>query len=1140
MYKKDGIRNNLCVNAMKKSSVVLSVSAGLLVVALIIIALLPAIVSSDMMKPFMIQKVNQQLPGQLQLESWSASWFGGIESLGIVYDNRADGLLAQVSAIKTEKGLLGLILAGGKLGAVEIIDPAVVFYLSDKAEAWDPQKTPPATPSPESIPAGKEDTLIPAFYGKLKITNGSILTATADGNEKIVAKNLDLILEAPDPQTPITYRFSTESSDSSGRASGEGSLALAADDPLNMQKIQSDSKLIVENWELEDVFAIIANRAGFPSAKGRLNASVSLTGSNAESLKMVAQMAMQKLQLRGGPLGSDTPAINDIVINLDATGNNNSLSLNNLAFRSSLADGSARGIVDDEDQKRLSGKADVDLAQMFTQFPATLKLRQGTQITKGKMALSANIETAREGASFDGDARIDRLQGISAGKKVSWNKPVTVNARGKMRREGLQLENLSLRSSFLEADGRGDMRNMRVDLAADLKAALAELRKFIEIKQWDGSGKLKLNLNLKAKTENLNHATLKLNIDDFVLSRNRRPILARQTVHADVSTDVQMAEAAAGSRLLQTALDIKSSVVAGTVTAQRVEGTASNSFPNVADLKLDCNINLQQLSSLLKNLGILSAQTLLAGQSTIKTTGNLKKGRLALDNTRIDTKKFVYRQDNKSIRENRVILTTRGHIDLNNRSLLLAPVDIDGQAGKVHIPQLTIADWTNAQKNMKVNGHADLDLNQLAQGYGEFIQLPEKTQLRGNGRFDFDMDFSNAKEQYLKLQGNVAPFNLVSATLPAISENKITLNADVTRSPDGRNITITNLELNSNALSLNATGTLNQVGKNKVLNAKGTMKPDLKLVSDYLKQSGQSQVVFSGKKATPFTIKLVSKGDRWEDPLKHLDFSGAVHVTSIEAYGLKLTPNDVPLRVAGASAGAKFESPANGGQLDFQPSIDMRKEPYVISFKENIDILKDVQVTQGLIDGLLAAIHPLFKDAVLPEGLLSLNMKNFRWPLSEKERNRATFAGTLKINGVRLNSTPFMAGLLDMMGIGERQLSMTDQDINFEAKDGRIALSPMTLVAEGYQLKMHGSIGFDNTLYFFAQIPVTKKMVGKDAYQFLQGATIKVPIRGTASKPLIDQTAFQQATGDLMQQALKKNIEKGAQNLLRNLFNKSE
>jgi len=626
---------------MKKSRIVLSFTAGLLVIVLIIMALLPAIVSSDMMKPFVIQKINQQLPGQLQLESWSVSWFDGVEGQGIVYDNRTDGFLVQVSEIKTEKGLLGLIIAGGELGVVEIIDPAVVFYLSDMTDARDSQKTPPATPSPESIPPPKEDAFIPVLYGKFKTTNGSILTATADGNKKVVVKNLNLILDAPGPQTPITYRFSSESGDGSGRASAEGTLVLDADNPLNMQKIQSDSKLSINNWQVEDVFDIIATRAGFPSAKGRLNADVSLTGSSAESLHLIGQVAMARLQLQGGPLGSDTPAVKDIVINLDAVGNNNALSLNNLTFRSSLANGSTRGRFDDRYQRRLAGKADVDLAEVFSQFPATLKLREGAKITKGKMALSADIETTRTGTSFDGDARIDRLQGISAGKKISWNKPVTVNARGQMRRQGLQLENLSLRSSFLKADGQGDMRNMRINLSADLKAALAELRKFIQIKQWDGSGKLKLNLNLNAKTENLNHATLKLNIDDFVLKRNRRPILSRQNIRMDLTTDIKVAETAANSKLLQPVLNIQSSVIRGTVKAVRVEGTASNRFPDAAGLNLDGNINLQQLSSMLQNLNILSTDTRLGGQSAIKISADLKEGQLVLNNSRVDTQKFL-------------------------------------------------------------------------------------------------------------------------------------------------------------------------------------------------------------------------------------------------------------------------------------------------------------------------------------------------------------------------------------------------------------------------------------------------------------------------------------------------------------------
>ncbi len=1121
---------------MKKSKIVLGLAAGFAVTGLIIIALLPAIASSDMMKPLVIEQVNRQLPGQLQLESWSLSWFGGIEVKGLVYDNPSDGLLAQVSEIRAEKGIWGLMVAGGALGPVEIVDPTIVYFLSEKSTSRGSQKNPSPAPTADSIPAGKNGAVLPVYYGKFNITNGSIRTAAADGDEIVVAKNLNLTLNAPGPNSKITYRFSAESGDSNGQASGEGAFTVTKDDPLDLKKIQSDSILSIKNWELENICAILATRAGIPSAKGRLNAHLSVTGNSAQDLKMAGQMAMETLRLRGGPLETDTPTVKDIAIDLDGSFTDHRLSLNTLTFRSSLASGSARGIAGDENHKRLAGKADVDLAEVFAQFPATLKLREGTKITNGKMAISANIETAGTGTAFNGDARIDRLQGISAGKKISWTKPVTVSARGEIRREGMQLENLALRSSFLRADGRGDMRNMHVDLSADLQAALDELKKFIQIKQWDAGGKLKLNFNSKEKKERLNHATLKLRIDDFVLSRNRRPILDRQVVRADLISDVQVAQKIGTSQLLQPSLKIQSSVASGTVTARQVAGSPSNYLSKATDLKLDGNINLQQLSSLLKNLGLISSQTLLTGQSKIQTSGAVNHGLLAIDNARIDTQKLIYRQDNKTIRENRVILTTRGQIDLKNRSIQLAPVELDGEAGKIHIPELDIADWSDAQKNIKMNGQADLDLNKWTRGYGNFVQLAKKTELFGNGRIDFDMDFTHPNTQYLKLQGHLAPFKLVSQTLPAVSEKKVTLKADITRSADGRNITINTFDLNSNALSLNAAGTLNRIGKNKVLDASGTMTPDMKLVSEYLKKSGQSKVTFSGKKATPFTIKLVSNGDRWEDPLKNLNFSGAVYIKAVEAYGMKLSPNDVPVRLAGAAVGAKFESSANGGQLDVQPTVDMRKEPYILSFKENTDLLKDVQITQGLIDGLLAAIHPLFKDSVVPKGLLGLNMKHFSWPLSEKYRNRATFAGTLTLNGVKLKSTPFMVGLLNMMGIRERKLRLVDQDIAFEARDGRIALSPMTLEAEGHLLTMKGSIGFDSTLDFIARIPVTEKMVGKDAYQFLQGTTINVPISGTAAKPRIDQSAFQQASGDLMQQALRKNLEKGAQDLLKNLF----
>ena len=119
---------------MKKRGIILGILVSVFVVLLIVVALLPGIVSSDLIKPFVLQRVNQQLPGQLEVKEWSLGWFGGIEGRGIVYDNRQNELLVQIAEFKAGDGLLQLILARGKLGTVEVNEPAVVFYISDKTK----------------------------------------------------------------------------------------------------------------------------------------------------------------------------------------------------------------------------------------------------------------------------------------------------------------------------------------------------------------------------------------------------------------------------------------------------------------------------------------------------------------------------------------------------------------------------------------------------------------------------------------------------------------------------------------------------------------------------------------------------------------------------------------------------------------------------------------------------------------------------------------------------------------------------------------------------------------------------------------------------------------------------------------------
>ena len=1112
---------------MKIKSTLVGTLIALSFVIFAALVFMPAILSSDMLKPRILQEVNQHLPGQLRVSEWKFKWFSGIEAKGITYDHRQGNLLVEVAELKGYRGLVHLIADPGSLGAVELLKPDVLFYLSDKKQPKTPQENEPAATGG-----------LPAFAGILKITDGAIRTQKANRDPKTVVKDLDLYLNISDLKAPINYRLFMTSGDTTGRFSGEGTITLSPDDPLNLKAIQADAKLKITNWQLEDALAIMASRGDYPAGRGRLNADLTLRGSASENLDIKGQVSLNTLQLWDGPLGMDRPAVNQIDIQLDGAITRDKLSLKQLRFQSPLANGSATGSISDQGQKRLKGTADLNLAEIFTQLPHTLRLREDTKLSQGKLVLAADAKSADGITAFDGSARIDQLRGVSKGKKISWNKPISLKARGEKRAQGIRLDDLSLRSSFLNADGQGDLSNMRVTLSADLSAALKELKKFIDIKEWNGSGNLFAKLQVKEASAGLSTAALNLDTRNLALSRNGRPILPKQNARADLSTTIRKGEELSASEFGQLNLTIQSSMASGKFSATRFKLNPSGKIPDADNLSIDGRFDLKQITALLQNFNKLSSDTQLSGTAHIQSSGSLDGQALVLKNARLDTQNFRYRSGSKNLQEKRLIVKTKGKVNFDTKSLFLAPIEISGAPGNIIIPELAVNDWSNLQKEMKTRATANLDLAKLTTAYGDFIQLPEKTRISGKGTFNLDMDFSSPKAQFLKVDADLSPFQLTSETLPAISEDHVKLKADLKRSPDGKALTIENIQLNSTPLSLSAAGNLDQAGNTKTLDANGNINLDLKMLSPYLQKIAGPQITITGKGDNPFKLKMVSGGTRWTDVLKQTDFTGAIRADSIDAFGVGISATEVPLRIANESAIAKLAATANGGQLNLEPKIDLRKEPYMLSLPPESTILKDVEITDAMAEGLLSKIHPVFQGSVQAEGHVDLYMQHFSWPLDKKDRDKAAFAGTLRLKGVRVNSTSLLSELLTLVGVRGNEMDFGDLDIDFVARNGRIETSPIRIVIDGYPIELRGSVGFDKSLDYIAKLPITPKLVGKKAYRSLEGVTIDVPIRGNSSTPDIDESSMQKATASLAEQALKKSLEKGVQNIFEQIIKK--
>ena len=1113
---------------MKKKPILLGTSIAVLFLIFTGLVFLPAVLSSDVLKPRVLKAVNERLPGKLQVAKWRFKWFSGIEAKGIIYDHRQENIFIEVAELKGYRGLVQLMVNAPNLGGIEIIRPQVLFYFSEKQRKKGPAKSEP------SQAAG-----LPAIAGILKITDGTIRTVNLNGKEKTVVKDLDLFLDVSDIEKPISYRVLLTSGDSIGRFAGEGTLTLSADNPLDLNAIQSDASLKITDWELEDTLAILASQGNYPHGKGRLNADMTVQGSSAEALNLKGNLSIKRLELWGGPLKTDHPRIKDIATKLDANITKGRLSIQQLNFKSSVAQGTAQGDVSDQGDRQFSGSASVNLVEIFSQLPQTLKLRRDTKLSEGTLVLSYNVKSTGTVTAFDSSAKIDRLKGASGGKTIAWNQPISLTARGEKRPDGIQLDKLSLRSAFVNADGQGDLANMKGTLSADLAAAIKELKKFVDIREWNASGQLFAKFDIKEAAPDINAASLNLDIRKLALSRSGHTILPQQDAKADLTTTVRRARRLSASQFQEPNLTVQSTMARGNFKADHLQLNDSGKTPAVKNLAVDAKFNLQQISEVLQNFNKLPPATRLAGDAHLQTSGTLDTRQLTLNSTRVDARNFQYRMGNKSIREERLTLQTKGRLNFANRSAGLAPIQISSSAGTITIPQLTVNDWSNVQNDIKTQAQADLDLAKLFEAYGDFIELPEKTKVTGKGKVDLNIDFSSPTSQFLKVRADLSPFQLTSDTLPPISEDRVKLTADLKRKPDGSVLTIENVQLNSTPLSLSAAGDLNQAGPHKKLNAAGSINLDLKMLSPYLEKiAGPQQITITGKGNNPFQLKMVSGGQRWMDSLRQTDFSGAIRADSINAFGLDISATEIPIRVANESALAKLAATANGGQLNLQPTLHLQKEPFMLTLPQDTIILKDVKITDAIAEQLMSKIHPVFQGAVQAEGQVDLHMQHFNWPLDSQYRDQTDFAGTLRLKGVRINSTKMLTGILALVGVRGNEMDFGDLDVDFVARNGRIETSPIRLEIDGYPIALHGSVGFDKSLDYTAKIPITPKLVGDKAYTYLEGVTIDVPIRGNSSNPDIDKSTVQQASTSLAEQALQKSLQKGVQNVLEQLLKK--
>jgi len=1127
----------------KKRSIIFPILASLLLIFFLGLFFLPNILSTDWAGSKIKQVASSRLPGQVDFEKLSLSWLNGVQCRGITYGSRAEGLLVKVADITIPKGLLGLAINYKELGLINIKDPKVSVYLDEKAavEKQDGQianKTPQknGTSQPGRSEKKNGPILLPPFGGKLSITGGTVTAVYPNAKEKLVLKDLKFLLTVDGSKNLLDYLVGFQAGDGAGRVNGEGTITLPAGDITNLAEIQSQAVLDIENWELTDVLSVLGSVTGIPTGSGQLNGHMGVSGSTKTALQIKGNLVGHQIKLRGGFLKTDTPSLENVEVKVDGEQVGSILTINKLALISSLGTGTASGSFDSLGKKEVAGSAVVDLAQVFAQFPDTLNLKKGIKISQGKIDIKAKVNGVDKNTFFDGSIYLKKLQGVAGKKKLAWNKPVTLEIRGKQSPEGLQLENFTVQSAFLNGKGQGNINQMKVQLTADIGLALKEIEKFIQLEGWKSSGKMDLNLQVETKTESLRSLAGDIRIKDFMLQQKDRIIAPRHTLKANLATDMRLDEKMRLQETVNTTVDFQTWAGSGAATLKSFIPPFEQASVQLKDLGLKSSFNLNQVTALLQILSVLPENTRLAGKVDLDTLLSMKENMIELDSTTMNIEDFLFQDDKQKFSEEKIHLATRGSADLNKKTVTLKPVEIKTSAGRIAFPELLITDWSQLKNGIKAKGSIDLNLGPLTTLLGDVLKLSPGTVVSGPAAIKLNIDLTDTQQQVVQLDGTVGPVKVSSKDKLLLSEDSIGLAIDLQGDLNAQNFRFSKVELSSLPVTLGAAGRVVSDKKEHLLTTEGSISLDLEALSDYLKSLADLEIEMTGSVKKPFSIKVKSTGGKWVDMPKNTDLSTSFHADTIRGFGMNIKPLDISIQLADSLAEIDIKGNVNGGKMGLKPAINFSADSPVISIPENTSILTGVGLADGSSGDHLAKVHPIFNGAVITQGSVDLDMQSFSWPLDKAARKDAEFVCSLTFHDVKLQTGGLLTELFEIMKANEREITLDDKPMECVGKNDRVLCSPLEIKTKEYSITLTGSVGFDQSLDYEVRLPVTEKMVGRDGYKYLQGTFITVPIGGTVSHPSLSKNFVEDAIADLIIQAGQKQITEQAGKLLEKLF----
>ncbi len=473
----------------KTKTRILRLAAALAVVVIVLAVLaVPWFVSSENGRRMILAKINSSIDGKMDFAGLTMGWWSGVRVTDIGFNDSAGQVSVRVRQITT-KPHYGSILTGGlSLGETEILEPRVEVNLA-RPQAQKPQRPQQEKSQAVALPIKKVEMIV--RDGDLKVTDAEARSV------ELAQINSRLNLQSPGEQADFDLNLAVVGGGKKSEISANGKVI-----PGRGWKWEGTSgKIAVEVNDLElGSLSPIFEMAGVDvRAAGKVSGSAEGEISQGKLEKMRAEVAGSNLDVDTVKLTGGRIKTSQLGVNVKLARAGDMINIENFDIKSDWFTADGRGTIPttigslDEFLKTdssLSGRFELDAAQLFTQMPKVVGLKEGTNVTSG--VLKGDIETMMEAGKrkIRGQTNLERLAGVVGGKTIALSEPVRVEAEITSEKNSVRFDKLELSSAFAKINCSGTTQSFKYGGDIDLAKFQAELGQFVDTKGYGVAGEL--------------------------------------------------------------------------------------------------------------------------------------------------------------------------------------------------------------------------------------------------------------------------------------------------------------------------------------------------------------------------------------------------------------------------------------------------------------------------------------------------------------------------------------------------------------------------------------------------------------------------------------------------------------------------